>query len=106
MHAHGVNSSGQQILNEEGPLVYIYLGAKHMITGYDHLLFLLGVIFYLSSFGDILKFITVFTIGHSITLILATYYGFRADEHLVDAVIALSVVYKGFENLEGFKKNV
>lgn len=75
-----------------------------MITGYDHLLFLVGVIFYLNNFKEILQFITVFTIGHSITLIGATYLGIKADEHLIDAVIALSVIYKGFENLDGFKK--
>ena len=75
-----------------------------MITGYDHLLFLAGVIFYLKGFKDIVRFITVFTIGHSITLIGATYLGVKANEHLIDAVIAISVFYKGFENLGGFKK--
>ena len=75
-----------------------------MLTGYDHLLFLAGVIFYLNSFKDIIKFITVFTIGHCITLTGATYAGITANEHLVDAVIARSVLYKGFENLSGFKK--
>jgi len=104
LQAHGVSATDQQTLNEGGLLAYIYVGAKHMITGYDHILFLVGVIFYLSTFKDILKFITVFTIGHSITLIGATYLGIRADEHLIDAVIALSVLYKGFENLEGFQK--
>lgn len=102
--AHGVSAGDQEILNNGGLLSYIYVGAKHMVTGYDHLLFLAGVIFYLQSFKDIVKFITVFTIGHSITLIGATYLGIRADEHLVDAVIALSVLYKGFENLGGFEK--
>ncbi len=102
--AHGVSSSDQELLNNGGLLTYIYVGAKHMVTGYDHLLFLAGVIFYLSGFKDIVKFITVFTIGHSITLISATYLGIKADEHLVDAVIALSVLYKGFENLGGFEK--
>lgn len=78
-----------------------------MLTGYDHLLFLAGVIFYLKGFKDILKFITVFTLGgHSITLIGATYLGIRADEHLIDAVIALSVLYKGFENLGGFEEKL
>ncbi|WP_396636918.1 HupE/UreJ family protein [Maribacter sp. R77961] len=101
--AHGVSSGDQEILNNGGLLSYIYVGAKHMLTGYDHLLFLAGVIFYLNGFKDILKFITVFTIGHSITLIGATYLGIKANEHLIDAVIALSVLYKGFENLEGFK---
>ena len=102
--AHGVSSADQAILDSGGLFSYIYVGAKHMLTGYDHLLFLAGVIFYLKGFRDIVKFITVFTIGHSITLIGATYLGIRADEHLIDAVIALSVVYKGFENLGGFEK--
>ncbi len=104
MMAHGVSSADQQTLQEGGLLAYILVGAKHMVTGYDHLLFLAGVIFYLSGFRDIVRFITVFTIGHSITLISATYLSIRADEHLVDAVIALSVLYKGFENLGGFEK--
>lgn len=102
--AHGVSSGDQEILNNGGLLSYIYVGAKHMVTGYDHLLFLAGVIFYLQGFKDIVRFITVFTIGHSITLIGATYLGIQADEHLIDAVIALSVLYKGFENLGGFEK--
>ncbi len=102
--AHGVSSADQEILNTGGLLSYIYVGAKHMVTGYDHLLFLVGVIFYLNGFKDIVRFITVFTLGHSITLIGATYLGIKADEHLIDAVIALSVLYKGFENLGGFEK--
>lgn len=102
--AHGVSSADQEILNNGGLLSFIYVGAKHMVTGYDHLLFLAGVIFYLSGFKDIVRFITVFTIGHSITLIGATYLGIQANEHLIDGVIALSVLYKGFENLGGFEK--
>lgn len=102
--AHGVSSADQETLNNGGLLSYIYVGAKHMVTGYDHLLFLAGVIFFLNGFKDILRFITVFTIGHSITLIGATYLGIKANEHLIDAVIALSVFYKGFENLGGFEK--
>ena len=102
--AHGVSNADQEILNKGGLLSYIYVGAKHMLTGYDHLLFLTGVIFILNGFKDIFKFISVFTIGHCITLIGATYIGIQGDEHLIDAVIALSVLYKGFENLRGFKK--
>jgi hypothetical protein len=102
--AHGVSQADQEVLMDGGLIAYILVGAKHMVTGYDHLLFLAGVIFYLSNFKDIVRFITVFTIGHSITLISATYLGIKADEHLVDAVIALSVLYKGFENLGGFQK--
>jgi len=103
-HAHGVSPEDQATLANGGLLSYIIVGAKHMITGYDHLLFLVGVIFFLKDFKDIVKFVSVFTIGHSITLIFATYFGIKADEHLIDAVIALSVLYKGFENLGGFSK--
>lgn len=102
--AHDVSSGDQAILDNGGLLSYIWVGAKHMLTGYDHLLFLAGVIFFLEGFKDILKFITVFTIGHSITLIGGTYTGIQVNEYLIDAVIALSVVYKGFENLNGFQK--
>ncbi|WP_375587094.1 HupE/UreJ family protein [Flagellimonas aurea] len=102
--AHDVSSGDQQILDSGGLLSYIWVGAKHMLTGYDHLLFLAGVIFFLKGFRDILKFITVFTIGHSITLLGGTYLGVQVNEHLIDAIIALSVLYKGVENLEGFKK--
>ncbi len=102
--AHGVSPEDQAILNNGGLISYILVGAKHMVTGYDHLLFLAGVIFYIKGFRDIITFITAFTIGHSITLIGATYLGIKADEHLIDAVIALSVLYKGFENLGGFEK--
>ncbi len=102
--AHDVTSADQELLRHGGLWAYIQVGATHMLTGYDHLLFLAGVIFYLHNFKDILKFITVFTVGHCITLIGATYAGITANEHLVDAVIALSVLYKGFENLGGFEK--
>ncbi|WP_435623590.1 HupE/UreJ family protein [Flagellimonas sp.] len=102
--AHDVTSADQELLRTGGLWAYIRVGATHMLTGYDHLLFLTGVIFFLKGFKDILMFITVFTIGHCITLIGATYSGITANEHLVDAVIALSVLYKGFENLGGFEK--
>lgn len=102
--AHDVSDADQQILDGGGLWSYVWVGAKHMITGYDHILFLVGVIFFLKNFRDILLFITVFTIGHSITLIGATYLGVKVDEHIIDAIIGLSVLYKGFENLGGFKK--
>jgi hypothetical protein len=102
--AHDVTNADQEILANGGLWAYIRVGATHMLTGYDHLLFLVGIIFHLNNFKDILKFITVFTIGHCITLIGATYMGITANENLVDALIALSVLYKGFENLGGFKK--
>jgi hypothetical protein len=102
--AHDVSSGDQEILNNGGLLSYIWVGAKHMVTGYDHLLFLTGVIFFLNSIKDILKFITVFTIGHSIMLIGATFLEIQVNEHIIDAIIGLSVLYKGFENLKGFEK--
>ncbi|MFT6071008.1 MAG: hypothetical protein ACJAT2_002857 [Bacteriovoracaceae bacterium] len=101
--AHGISAEARQAMIEGGYLRYIFLGAEHMITGYDHLLFLFGVIFFLKTFKDIVKFISVFTLGHSITLILATFMGITANYWLVDAVIALSVCYKGFDNNEGFQ---
>ena len=75
-----------------------------MVTGYDHILFLIGVLFFLTNYSDIFKFITAFTIAHCITLIFATFFGITANVFLIDAVIAFSVIYKGFENLDGFQK--
>lgn len=103
LFAHDVTSHDQEILNNGGLWSYIWVGAKHMLTGYDHLLFLVGVIFFIDGFKDIIKFITVFTIGHSITLIGGTFLGIQVNEYAIDAIIALSVLYKGFENLHGFE---
>jgi hypothetical protein len=93
------------VLGLDGPAAgpFLYLGAKHMFTGYDHLLFLLGVIFFLYRGRDIVLYVTLFTVGHSLTLMLGVWYGWQVDGHLVDAVIGLSVVYKAFENLGGFE---
>ncbi|HIG01554.1 MAG TPA: HupE/UreJ family protein, partial [Myxococcales bacterium] len=102
--AHGISEASRETMTGGGILDYIGLGAEHMVTGYDHLLFLFGVIFFLSGFRDIVRFITAFTLGHCITLLGATLLGITANAYLIDAVIALSVVYKGFENLDGFKK--
>ena len=104
--AHDVSGGDRELLQNGNLLDYIWVGAKHMLTGYDHLLFLLGVIFVLDSFKDILRFITAFTIGHSITLISATYIGLQINEHLIDMIIGLSVFYKGFENLGLFEKTL
>lgn len=102
--AHGISDADRQRMLDGGYLQYIGLGASHMLTGYDHLLFLFGVVFFLTSFKDVAKFVTVFTIGHCITLIFATFYRISWNYYLVDAVIALSVIYKGFDNNDGFKK--
>ncbi len=102
--AHGISEADKAAMLEGGLLRYLWLGATHMLTGYDHLLFIFGVIFFLTGFKDIVKYITAFAIGHSITLIFATIMKISANYYLVDAVIALSVCYKGFDNIDGFKK--
>ncbi|TGN16936.1 HupE/UreJ family protein [Leptospira idonii] len=102
--AHGMSDADKQKILDAGHLQYFELGASHMLSGYDHLLFLFGVIFFLTKFKDIVKFITAFTLGHSITLVFATVYTIQANYFLIDAVIALTVIYKGFDNLDGFKK--
>ncbi len=86
------------------PLPFMYLGAKHMVTGYDHLLFLVGVIFFLYRLKDVLLYVTLFSLGHSTTLLLGVLFDFGVSSHLVDMVIGLSVSYKAFENLGGFRK--
>lgn len=102
--AHGMSAEDQARILNSGYLEYMQLGATHMLSGYDHLLFLFGVIFFLTRFGEILKFITAFTVGHSITLVFATLMGIQANYYLIDAVIALTVCYKAFDNLDGFKR--
>lgn len=103
-YAHGISDADKQSMVEGGYLQFIWLGASHMLTGYDHLLFLFGVIFFLDKFKDVVRFITAFTLGHSITLIFATFMKITANYYLVDAVIALTVAYKGFDNIGGFEK--
>jgi len=105
-HAHGISESSRETMSEGGLASFVWLGAEHMVTGYDHLLFLFGVIFFLTGFRDIVRFITAFTLGHCITLLGATLLGISANAYLIDAVIALSVIYKGFENLDGFNRYV
>ena len=82
---------------------YLWLGAKHMLTGYDHLLFLLGVIFYIKRLHDVLVLVSLFALGHSVTLIFGVAFSWGVNPYLVDAVIGFSVAYKGFDNLNGFK---
>lgn len=102
--AHGMDEETQQAMLNASWWDFAVLGAEHMLTGYDHLLFLFGVLFFLSKAKDVLTFITAFTLGHCITLVGATLAGISVNYYLVDAVIALSVIYKGFENLGGFQK--
>ena len=104
--AHGMTEEDKRAIIDAGYFGYLVLGAKHMLTGYDHLLFLFGVIFFITSFKGVVKFISAFTLGHCITLISATVLGIQANYYLVDAVIALTVIYKGFDNLDGFRRHL
>lgn len=106
-YAHGVAESDAgyiESLKGVAFIPYMYLGAKHMVTGYDHLLFLAGVIFFLYRLKDVAVYVSMFAIGHSITLLAGVLAGIHANAHIVDAIIGLSVVYKAFENLGGFKR--
>ena len=83
---------------------FMYLGAKHMVTGYDHLAFLVGVIFFLYRLKDVVQYVSLFTLGHSITLLAGVLGGIHANSYVVDAIIGFSVVYKAFDNMDGFKR--
>ena len=83
---------------------FLYLGAKHMVTGYDHLLFLVGVIFFLYRLKDIVQYVSLFTIGHSVTLLAGVFGGIHANPYIIDAIIGFSVVYKAFDNMGGFQR--
>jgi hypothetical protein len=105
--AHGVSGKDAVFLQgidgaAIGPLMY--LGAKHMVTGYDHLLFLVGVIFFLYRVKDVVLYVSLFTLGHSVTLLLGVLGGVHANPYLIDAVIGFSVAYKAFENMDGFNR--
>jgi hypothetical protein len=105
--AHGVAAGDKGYIQEiSGVLLvpFAYLGAKHMVTGYDHLLFLLGVIFFLYRLKDIGVYVSLFAIGHSTTLLLGVLTGVSVSAYLIDAVIGLSVVYKSLDNLGAFQR--
>jgi hypothetical protein len=105
--AHGVSDSDAKFVEANagaaiGP--FVYLGAKHMVTGYDHIAFLVGVIFFLYRMKDVITYVTLFTIGHSVTLLGGVLGGIHANPYIIDAIIGLSVVYKAFDNMDGFKR--
>jgi hypothetical protein len=104
--AHGVDEKDQAFIEGASGIniiPYMYLGAKHMVTGYDHLLFLAGVIFFLYRMKDVAAYVTLFAIGHSTTLLLGVLFDIRANPFIIDAIIGLSVVYKAIDNLDGFR---
>ncbi len=107
--AHGVSVRDAAFVRSvtgPAPAPFMYLGAKHMVTGYDHLLFLVGVIFFLYRTSDVVKYVSLFTLGHSLTLIAGVLFNIPANAYLIDAIIGLSVVYKGFENIGGFERAI
>jgi len=105
--AHGVDESTRAFLQQNTGvqiIPFLYIGAKHMVTGYDHLLFLVGVLFFLYKSRDVLLYVSMFTLGHSITLLFGVISDIQVNAYLIDAIIGLSVVYKGFDNLGGFNR--
>lgn len=105
--AHGVADLDKRYISEISGthlIAFMYLGAKHMMTGYDHLLFLFGVVFFLYRFKDIALYVTLFAVGHMLTLLAGVYFGWRVNPFVVDAVIGLSVVYKALDNLGAFEQ--
>jgi HupE/UreJ protein len=104
LSAHGVSAADRAFMEQGGLMAFLYLGAKHMVTGYDHLLFLLGVIFFLHRLRDVGAYVTLFAVGHSVTLLFGVLSGTHVNAYLVDAVIGLSVVYKALDNLGAFRR--
>lgn len=105
--AHGVTQGDQGYIQEISGMniiPFIYLGAKHMVTGYDHLLFLVGVVFFLYRLKEIGIYVSLFAIGHSSTLLLGVYFDIPANAYLIDAIIGLSVVYKALDNMEAYQR--
>lgn len=107
VYAHGV-ADGDATFIEQATgaqlFPFIYLGAKHMVTGYDHLLFLIGVIFFLYKMKDVAVYVTLFAVGHSITLLYGVLSGTHVNPYIVDAIIGFSVVYKALDNIGAFKR--
>ena len=105
--AHGVAEGDRGYIEQTtGPQIgpFLYLGAKHMVTGYDHLLFLTGVIFFLYRLKHVAAYVTLFAIGHSTTLLAGVLLGTNVSSHLVDAIIGLSVVYKALDNIQAYQR--
>ncbi len=105
--AHGVPQGDKGCIQETTGMIlfpFIYLGAKHMVTGYDHLLFLLGVIFFLYRMKDVGLYVSLFAAGHTVTLLSGVFFNISINAYLIDAVIGLSVVYKALDNLGAYRR--
>ncbi|AUU99597.1 hypothetical protein C2U51_00525 [Enterobacteriaceae bacterium ENNIH1] len=105
--AHGVAEGDKGYIQEItgiNIIPFIYLGAKHMVTGYDHLLFLFGVIFFLYKMRDIGLYVSLFALGHSTTLLIGVFFNINVSAYIIDAIIGLSVVYKALDNLGAYQR--
>jgi len=105
--AHGVAEGDKGYIQEISGvhlMSFLYLGAKHMVTGYDHILFLLGVIFFLYRMKDIGIYVTLFAIGHSTTLLAGVFFNFGINSYIIDAIIGLSIVYKALDNMGAYQR--
>jgi HupE / UreJ protein len=105
--SHAVTLGDKGYIQEiTGPQVipFLYLGAKHMVTGYDHILFLFGVIFFLYGMKEIGIYVTLFAIGHSVTMLAGVWFNFGINSYIIDAIIGFSVIYKALDNLGAFQK--
>lgn len=105
--AHDISEANRAFVESiDGPAfpAFFYLGAKHMVTGIDHLLYLAGVVFFLRRLRDIVLYVSMFTIGHSLTLMGGVLLGTGANAYIVDAIIGISVTYKAFENMGGLRR--
>lgn len=105
--AHGVTAGDKGYIQESSgslTLPFIYLGAKHMVTGYDHLLFLFGVVFFLYRFRDVAVYVSLFAVGHTVTLLLGTLMEISVSAYLIDAIIGFSIVYKALDNMGAYQR--
>jgi len=105
--AHGVAAGDKGYIQETSGVLFlpfVYLGAKHMVTGYDHLLFLFGVVFFLYRMKDVGIYVTMFAIGHSVTLLAGVLMNINVSSYIVDAIIGLSVVYKALDNMGAYQR--
>ena len=106
VYAHGVTEGDKGYIQESsGTMIvpFIYLGAKHMVTGYDHLLFLFGVIFFLYRLKDVSIYVTLFALGHSVTLLSGVLFDISVNAYIIDAIIGFSIVYKALDNMEAYQ---
>ena len=106
-HAHNVTAGDAGYIQEiwgVNLIPFTYLGAKHMVTGYDHILFLLGVVFFLYKMKEVAIYVSLFALGHSVTMLAGVWFGWGVNAYIIDAIIGLSVIYKALDNLGAYQR--